>query len=123
MTTIAELLAAKKPAQPRKVAFEWDGDDGTMGGEFWLIPDAGLSVAAKKRVQTASIKGDVLELNICLLIDRVRFGETGEEKLNAVTARSAAEDPNPMFEAILDKAQETLKEWREAEPSKKKPES
>ena len=123
MTTIAELQAAATPAQPRKVAFEWEKGDETLAGEFWLIPDAGLSVAAKKRVQTASIKGDVLELNICLLTDRVRFGEDGEEKLSTGMARKMAEDPNPMFDAILDKAQDQLKEWRDAEKPAKKPKS
>lgn len=121
MLSVADVQSHAREEQQDKVKLEFEfkkkqgNKTETVTAECWLIKDHGLSFAAKQRVQNAAIKQDLLELNLCLLVDRIRFGEDGGEKLNAATARKMAEQPNDLFGALIDAAHAKIKALREEE--------
>lgn len=101
-----------------KVSFSWDkkekGKTVTMEGDFWFITDEGLSYAAKLKGQNAGLTRDLLEINLFVLTERVRFGEDGDEKLPMKKARELVESPNPMIEALVDAAYAEMHRLRNA---------
>ncbi|WP_339617198.1 hypothetical protein [uncultured Gilvimarinus sp.] len=117
MLNIAQLQSHAHDVEKVKLSFEWQEGVGkskkTVSGECWLLTDKSLSFAAKQRATTATARQDLLELNLCLLVDRIRFGDDGSEKLNSATARQMVEQPNELFSALIDAAYVKIKALRD----------
>ena len=124
MLSIADVQSHAHDVEKVKLEFEFKKKQGkkteTVTAECWLITDQGISYAAKQRAQNALLKQDLLELNICLLTDRIRFGDDGSEKLNAATARQMAEQPNELFSELIDAAHAKIKALREEQEAASK---
>lgn len=97
-----EFLTAKwKQVNEQGVEEEFDG-------QFFLLKKIGLG--SQLRLLSA---GSVTDQTVALLVERVRFGEAGEEKLTYEKARELVETDSPLIAAICNAAWAHLKEFKD----------
>lgn len=77
-------------------------------GQFFLLKKIGFG--AQLRLLSA---GSLTDQTVALLVERIRFGEKGEEKLTYEKARELVESDSPLIAAICNAAWAHLKEMKE----------
>lgn len=116
LDALKAISTSKTRSEEReKITVSWkqqneNGDVEEQQGDFYLIKS--LSYGAQLRLITA---GSITDQTVALLVERVRFGEAGEDRLTYEQARDLVETQSPLIAAVCNAAWSRLKDFKEAD--------
>lgn len=116
LDALKAISTSKTRSEEReKITVSWkqqneNGDVEEQQGDFYLIKS--LSYGAQLRLITA---GSITDQTVALLVERVRFGEAGEDRLTYDQARELVETQSPLIAAVCNAAWSRLKDFKEAD--------